>query len=89
MFFADMFARDIVQELENSLSLLAATLESTADGILVVSTQGKIVTFNRKFLDMSKIPDSIIESREDSQALEFVLDKIKNPEAFLRRVKEL
>jgi formate hydrogenlyase transcriptional activator len=84
-----MIAPDIVEELENSLSLLAATLESTADGILVVSSEGEIVTFNRKFLDMSNIPDSIIESREDSQALEFVLDKIKNPEVFLKRVKEL
>ncbi|HEX3037181.1 MAG TPA: PAS domain S-box protein, partial [Thermodesulfobacteriota bacterium] len=84
-----MIAPDIVGELENSLSLLAATLESTADGILVVSSEGKIVSFNQKFLDMSNLPDSIIESRDDSQALEFVLDKIKNPEAFLKRVKEL
>jgi len=82
-------APDFVEQLENSLSLLNATLESTADGILVVSNEGKIVSFNRKFLDMSNLPDSIIESRDDNQALEFVLDKIKNPEAFLKKVKEL
>jgi formate hydrogenlyase transcriptional activator len=84
-----MAAPDVVEELEKSLSLLNATLESTADGILVVSTEGKIVSFNQKFLEMSKLPDSIIESRDDSQALAFVFDKIKNPEAFIRRVKEL
>src|SRR5919108_4221607 len=84
-----MIAPDIVKELENSLSLLTATLESTADGILVVSSEGKIVRFNRKFVDMWNIPDSIIESRDDSQALEFVLNQLKNPEVFLEKVKEL
>ncbi|MGE5445267.1 MAG: sigma 54-interacting transcriptional regulator [Ignavibacteriales bacterium] len=84
-----MITPDIVKELENSISLLGATLESTADGILVVSSEGKIVRFNRKFIDMWNIPDSILESLEDSQALEFVLDQLKNPEAFLEKVKEL
>lgn len=84
-----MITPDIVKELENSISLLGATLESTADGILVVSSEGKIVRFNRKFIDMWNIPDFILESLEDSQALEFVLDQLKNPEAFLEKVKEL
>jgi PAS domain S-box-containing protein len=87
--FADMITPDIVKELENSLSLLGATLESTADGILVVSTEGKIVRFNRKFVDMWNLPDSVLESLEDSQALEFVLDQLKDPESFLEKVKEL
>lgn len=84
-----MITPDTVEELENSLFLLNATLESTADGILVVSSKGKIVSFNRKFVDMWNIPDSIMESLEDSQTLEFVLDQLKNPEIFLKKVKEL
>jgi PAS domain S-box-containing protein len=85
----DMTAPDVLKELEESLSLLNATLESTADGILVVSSEGKIVSFNRKFVDMWNIPDSIIDSRDDDQALEFVLDQLKNPESFLKKVKDL
>jgi len=84
-----MTAPDVLKELEESLSLLNATLESTADGILVVSSEGKIVSFNRKFVDMWNIPDSIIDSRDDDQALEFVLDQLKNPESFLKKVKDL
>lgn len=77
------------EELASSLSLLRATLESTADGILVVDTDGKIVSFNRKFIYMWGIPNSIIESRDDSKAVEFVLNQLKDPGAFLTKVKDL
>ncbi len=36
-------------KLKSSLSLLLATLEATADGILVLDNFGKVVTFNQKF----------------------------------------
>jgi PAS domain S-box-containing protein len=76
-------------ELHDSLSLLSSTLESTADGILVVDLQGNIVSFNQKFVDIWGIPDAIIASKDDRQALAFVLDQLKDPEAFLTKVKEL
>jgi PAS domain S-box-containing protein len=37
-------------ELDNSVSLLKATLESTEDGLLVVDSSGRIVQFNQKFI---------------------------------------
>ncbi len=77
------------ETLQRTLSLLTATLESTADGILVVNTEGKIVGFNHKFLDLWRIPDSIIASRDDNQALAFVLDQLKDPDGFLKKVREL
>ncbi|MBI5464154.1 MAG: PAS domain S-box protein, partial [Ignavibacteriales bacterium] len=49
----------------------------------------KIVSFNQKFVGMWRIPDSIIASRDDNQALAFVLDQLKDPEGFLKKVKEL
>jgi PAS domain S-box-containing protein len=88
-------ARDITarrraeDELQESLSLLTSTLESTADGILVVDRGGKMVSFNQNFVDIWRIPDSIVTSRDDNQALAFVLDQLKDPEAFLTKVKEL
>jgi len=77
------------EEVKQSLSLVRATLESTADGILVVNRDGKIESFNQRFLDMWHIPNSIVESRDDNQALAFVLDQLKFPEEFLKKVKEL
>ncbi len=81
--------RETEEEVAQSVSLLRATLESTADGILVVDTDGKIVSFNRKFVEMWRIPDSIVASRDDNQALAFVLDQLKDPERFVKKVKEL
>src|SRR4030065_22660 len=52
------------EKLSNTLSLLSATLESTADGILVVDREGKIARFNQKFLQMWHIPESVIDYKE-------------------------
>jgi len=73
----------------NTLSLLNATLQSTADGILVVDSVGKIEAFNRKFVQMWRIPESIINSRDDDKAIMFVLDQLKDPGGFLSKVREL
>jgi PAS domain S-box-containing protein len=88
--FRDVTARRRAdQEIEESLSLLKATLEATTEGILVVDENGKIVNFNRKFTDMWRIPDSVLQSRDDNKALAWVLDQLKDPERFIKKVKEL
>ena len=76
-------------ESAHALSLLEATLESTADGILVVSTDGKITRFNQQFVRMWRIPTEIAESGDDERALEFAVEQLKDPEGFLKRVQEL
>ncbi len=77
------------EHLSQTLSLLAATLESTADGILVVDGEGKILTVNRKFHEMWNIPEEIIASRDDNRAIAFVLDQLTDPDGFVRKVREL
>lgn len=77
------------KELEKYLSLLYATLESTADGILVVDGKGNIIDYNQKFVEMWQIPQSVIRYRDDDKALEFVRNQLKDPSGFMRKVKEL
>jgi diguanylate cyclase (GGDEF)-like protein/PAS domain S-box-containing protein len=72
-----------------SSSLLRATLESTADGILVVDNLGKITTYNRQFTEMWRIPQEVLSSGCDAEALDFVLDQLKDPERFREKVQEL
>lgn len=78
-----------LEDSERALSLLRATLDSTADGILVVDLSGRIVGFNKKFLEMWRIPEAIIASRDDRAALAFVLDQLEDPEGFLQKVRDL
>lgn len=78
------------EELERSVSLFRATLESTADGILVLDKTGKnIVTFNQRFLAMWHIPPALANSGNDEDLLKLVLKQLKDPQGFLARVKAL
>jgi PAS domain S-box-containing protein len=77
------------EEILRSLSLLRSTLESTADGILVVDRKGKIASYNEKFVSMWRIPDSVMAARDDDRALEFVLEQLVAPDDFLSKVREL
>ena len=77
------------EALRSAVSLLSATLDSTADGILVVAADQSISRFNRRFVDMWRIPAAIIDSRDDKHVLGFVLDQVKDPTAFIAKVEEL
>ena len=76
-------------EIVKSASLLKATLESTADGILVVDINGKIVSFNQKFVDMWNIPQSVISTLDHEKTLAYVFDQLKRPDEFYEKVKAL
>jgi PAS domain S-box-containing protein len=76
-------------EREQALSQLRTTLDATADGILVVDMNGKIVLFNKRFAKMWKLPESVLNSQDDSQIVALVIDQLKNPDAFLAKVKKL
>jgi diguanylate cyclase (GGDEF)-like protein/PAS domain S-box-containing protein len=75
--------------LRRSLSLLESTLESTADGILVVDVRGRVVSYNRRFAQLWSVPEDILLSRDDQRFLGHVLGQVAEPEAFLRKVREL
>ena len=79
----------IEDELRETVSTLAATLESAADGILVVDTERRIKTYNQRFVDMWQIPDAMLASGDDNQVLAFVQSKVLVPEVFLARVHHL
>ena len=70
-------------------SLLEAQSEAAVEGILVVAPDGKILSYNQRFVHMWQIPDDVVESRSDDAALRSVLGMLRDPDAFLERVRYL
>jgi signal transduction histidine kinase/ActR/RegA family two-component response regulator len=81
--------RRTARALKTSLSLLNATLDASADGVLVVDSSGKVSGFNGRFAELWNIPRELIERRDDAALLAFVLDQVEDAADFLRRVQEL
>ncbi|HEX8834960.1 MAG TPA: hypothetical protein VF719_12205, partial [Abditibacteriaceae bacterium] len=52
------------EELARSLSLLTATLESTADGILAITLSGQIISFNTKYAAIWQFPEMLLQQSE-------------------------
>jgi len=77
------------EALQQVNSLLIATIESTADGILVVDSRGKVAIFNQKFLSLWRIPESVAARRDDEALLGHVLSQLKHPDVFIEKVKQL
>ena len=73
----------------NSLSLLQATFNAIAEGVMVVDGAGHITAFNQRFAELWRIPAGILAAGDDDAALLFVLDQLAEPEQFLARVRQL
>ena len=72
-----------------SASLLRATLEATADGILVVDGAGRILDYNRRFAELWRIPADVLEARDDERALAAAGEQLRDAEAFVAKVRAL
>ncbi|MDQ2677491.1 MAG: EAL domain-containing protein [Actinomycetota bacterium] len=79
------------RELRTANSVLAATLDATAEGILVVGLDGELVSSNRQFLEMWRLPGGAkeLDHLDDDQMVEVVLPQLSDPAAFVLKLDEL
>jgi two-component system cell cycle sensor histidine kinase/response regulator CckA len=77
------------EELSRTVSLLQSTFDSTSEGLLVVDREGKIVSFNKRFVSLWGIPQQVLDARDDDRALAHVLSQLQDPEPFMRKVRDL
>ena len=68
---------------------LRCVLETSADGILAIGNDGKVIHANRRFADIWHIPMSIMDSGDDQTLLRHVVNQLADPESFLAKVKAL
>ncbi len=77
------------QSLQQSLSTMYATFESTADGIIVISNDGKIKDYNHKFTTMWEISENIIQAISCHDLLNYILSKLKTNDRFGKVIQEI
>jgi PAS domain S-box-containing protein len=80
---------ETARQLERSIHLLEATLDATADGILVVDRDGGIVAHNQRLLALWHVPPSRLERGVDDQLLTYAASQLDDPEAFLTSGRDL
>jgi diguanylate cyclase (GGDEF)-like protein len=67
-------------EQRKAVSLLKATLEATADGILVIDEAGRPASFNRQFAVMWRLPAALAVARGDASVVTFMRDQLVRPD---------
>jgi len=77
------------RELAETAAILATEHEVSLDGILVVNSEDRIISFNQRFIEIWKISAEIIASRSDERAMQSVLGKLRDPQYLISTVKYL
>ena len=76
-------------ERETALAELRATLEATADAILVTDLDGRIRAFNRRFARMWSLPDAVLHAGDDRAVHEWVRMKVMDVDGYDRRLEDV
>lgn len=80
------------EKLKQSELHLETILESSADGMLAVGQDGKVIKYNHRFQELWQIPDSLMQTASHEDLLRFIMDQLPDPalapkkfEAFLEQ----
>jgi diguanylate cyclase (GGDEF)-like protein len=76
-------------EREARLAELEATLESTADGLLVTDLAGGVRSFNRRFAAMWGLPEALLRARDDAAIAAWMQRSVLEPEHYEARLRAL
>ncbi|NMO16910.1 PAS domain-containing protein [Pyxidicoccus fallax] len=75
--------RQAREHLEHQTSVLRATFDSIADGVIVVDLSRRITAFNKRFQEMWGLTDEMLEERDAEKALASAAPLVKDPERFV------
>ena len=76
------------REVHQAMTLLRSTLDSTFDGILVTGGDGRVLSYNQRFLDMWEIPAELIEGGRET-AVPWVLERVADADEFERVINSV
>ena len=73
-------------EVRNMVSMLKATFDATADGMLVLDPNANLVTSNRLFGEMWGIPPELLKPGREREAFKLALEMVQNPKALFKKI---
>ncbi|HZH17698.1 MAG TPA: ATP-binding protein [Archangium sp.] len=76
-------------DLEQTVSLLRATLDSTADGVIVMTQDWRVTAFNGRFQELWNIPAALLEGRDGKALSAHMRPQIENAEQIHLRTQQL
>lgn len=79
--------REMEHQLRSSEDLLRGTLESTADGILVIDENDRVSHMNKRFAKIWDVPEELVQQRNDQKLLEHLGCQLENPSTFLEKLQ--
>jgi diguanylate cyclase (GGDEF)-like protein/PAS domain S-box-containing protein len=79
----------LAAEARTTIAILRAQQEATLDGILVVDSEGRILSYNRRFLEIWGIPDAVAASADDNTLLGYAADAVADWSSFIDAVNHL
>jgi diguanylate cyclase (GGDEF)-like protein/PAS domain S-box-containing protein len=74
------------QEMAHTLSLVEATLESTAEGVIVFNQAGRVTHHNRQFVQMLGIPPDMLAQGDMEPVRAALRAMVQDPEAFMQPI---
>ncbi|HKJ22903.1 MAG TPA: diguanylate cyclase, partial [Gammaproteobacteria bacterium] len=77
------------QELALKNIILTTQQETSQDAILVVGGDNRIISYNRRFIELWALPEALVRRRDDRPVLAFVGAQVKDEQAFVRRIRYL
>jgi diguanylate cyclase (GGDEF)-like protein/PAS domain S-box-containing protein len=77
------------REVLQAVTLLQSTLDSTADGILVIGSDGRVVSYNQRFVEMWHIPQTMMESGNDQRVMRAIAEQLTVADEFARTMRAL
>jgi PAS domain S-box-containing protein len=101
MYYEDKSKEELIEELKrrdrlsqqqsinDNETVLKAILESTADGIIVLDHSSKILHINKRFIQLWKIPDELLDEQDARNLAEQVKDQLVDPERFMSEIDSL
>lgn len=72
--------------LQKSLSVTRGTLESSADAVLVLDYDNKVIDYNSKFMEMWQVSKNMLETQDAIILAEYIAGKLENHEQHLSHI---